>query len=313
MTMQQIQYYLALMQYRNFSIAAEECFISQSSFSKQIKALEQELGDVKLIDRSGRRLKITEAGEEFGQFAQSVDREYERIRRKMKKYTEKPLESVNIGAIPILDQYGISECMYRFQDKNPEIELHMWEKTSKQIVDDFIRGDVDVAVLWENWLPEPVQNLEIYPILSDELVLAVPNTHPFAGREEVDLLEASGEQFLLMSPDTSMHRFCRQLCFDSGFIPKTMDLDVRCSTIVKLVGNGYGITFLLSQFAKEKLSPDIRQVRLKQRPSFRLVMTTRKEEKAEALQAFLEYVLSQYKRRVNDTSHSELESAAPGI
>lgn len=52
MTIEQLQYFMAIVKHRNFSIAAEECYISQSSLSKQIKALEQELGGVELFDRN---------------------------------------------------------------------------------------------------------------------------------------------------------------------------------------------------------------------------------------------------------------------
>ena len=72
MNIDQLKYFVSVVENKNFSVAAEECFISQSSLSKNIKALEEELGNIQLLDRSGKKVIVTEAGNSFYKYAQNM-------------------------------------------------------------------------------------------------------------------------------------------------------------------------------------------------------------------------------------------------
>ena len=79
MTIVQFQYILAVAQYKNFSVAAEKCFVTQPTLSMQVQRLEEEL-DVLIFDRSKKPIRVTEVGEKILKQAESIVNESERIK-----------------------------------------------------------------------------------------------------------------------------------------------------------------------------------------------------------------------------------------
>ena len=169
MTIEQLQYFMAIAKYKNFSTAAEECYISQSSLSKQIKALEQELGGVELFDRNTKKLDITYAGKEFYISADKILMEYQKMINNMKKYMDGHTEVLNIGTIPVMNHYGLTDIFFKFQEYYSNIRLHVIEANSVPIIEDFTKGKMDLAFLRDNYLP--VGDFKIFPLVDDELVL----------------------------------------------------------------------------------------------------------------------------------------------
>lgn len=86
MTIEQLRYFMALTEYKSFSLAAEKSYVSQPTLSKQIKALEEELGGIKLFERNTKQLEITDAGREFYVSAEIILTEYHRLMENMEKY-----------------------------------------------------------------------------------------------------------------------------------------------------------------------------------------------------------------------------------
>lgn len=106
-TIEQIQYFLSIKKYNGFSIAANELCISQSSLSKQIKALEKEL-DTILFDRTSRITTLTPAGEDFAIYAEKFLADYNNIILNMKKHSISKKYTLKIGTIAVLTQYGLA-------------------------------------------------------------------------------------------------------------------------------------------------------------------------------------------------------------
>lgn len=112
-TIEQIQYFLAVKQFNSFSNAANELCISQSSLSKQIKSLENEL-DTLLFERTSRSTKLTPAGEDFFIYAQKFLDDYNNIFIEMKKHSLSNKNTLNIGTIAVLTQYGLTSTLAEF-------------------------------------------------------------------------------------------------------------------------------------------------------------------------------------------------------
>ena len=292
MTIEQWQYFMAIAKYKNFSTAAEECYISQSSLSKQIKALEQELGGVELFDRNTKKLDITYAGKEFYISADKILMEYQKMINNMKKYMDGHTEVLNIGTIPVMNHYGLTDIFFKFQEYYSNIRLHVIEANSVPIIEDFTKGKMDLAFLRDNYLP--VGDFKIFPLVDDELVLVTNYSHWLAKYDEIDLKEAENEKFLFLGNNTGMYESCRQACIKAGFVPREQVLDVRSSTIKNLVANGQGVSLMMHQSIKYMDDPRIKIIRLKDPSIINLSLIVRNGAITDAVSTFIEYVTDSF-------------------
>src|SRR5512139_1451809 len=112
MEIRQIQYFLSVVETGSFTAAADEHYISQSSLSKIIIALEKEI-EVPLFDRSKRRVFLTEAGEAFLGHARKLDATYKAMLVEIDGY-KSITDSFSIASIPILTQYGITTLIAQY-------------------------------------------------------------------------------------------------------------------------------------------------------------------------------------------------------
>lgn len=292
MTIEQLQYFMAIIKYKNFSTAAEECYISQSSLSKQIKALEKELGGVALFDRNTKKLDITYAGKEFYVSANKILMEYYKMINTMKKYTEGHTEVLNIGTIPVMNHYGLTDIFFQFQEYYSNIRLHIIEANSVPIIEAFTKGKVDIAFLRDNYLP--LGDYKIYPLIDDELVLVTNHFHWLEKFDEIDLKEAENEKFLFLGNNTGMHESCRRACIKAGFMPREQTLDVRSSTIKNLVANGQGVSLMMYQSIRYMNDPRIKIIRLKDPVVINLSLIIRNSAVTDAVSTFAEFVTDSF-------------------
>jgi len=114
MEIRQIQYFLSIVDTGSFSAAADEHFISQSSLSKMVIALEKELA-VPLFDRSKRKVSLTEAGKAFLRHARKLNDDYKATLIELDGYRS-TADSFSVAAIPVLPQYGIATTVAQFRD-----------------------------------------------------------------------------------------------------------------------------------------------------------------------------------------------------
>lgn len=298
MTIEQLKYFITLVKYKNFSVAAEECYISQSSLSKQIKALEQEIGGVELFDRNTKKLEITYAGKEFYIAADKMLAEYQKVMNDMKKYTGDHSEVLNIGAIPVMNHYGLTDVFFDFQEYYNNIRLHIIEDNSTAVVDDFMKHKVDIAFLRSNFLPD-TGGYQVHPLVDDELVLVTNYNHWLAQYTEIDLKQAENEQFLFLGTNTGMRDSCMRACMDAGFIPREKTLDVRSSTIKNFVANGQGVSLMMYKSIRYMDDPRIKIIRLKNPSIITLSLIVRNEAINDATATFVEYVKDSFDKLIS--------------
>ncbi|BFL48639.1 LysR family transcriptional regulator [Lactonifactor longoviformis] len=287
MTFEQLQHFLAIAKYKNYSIAAEESFVSQSSLSKQIKALEEELG-FKLFDRTTRNIELTEGGEEFVMYSKRILQEYKEMLSRLRRYTDESKNTLRIAAIPVMNHYGLTDIIFHFQQQYPGVRVKVLEKDGSYVVQDLEKGDADLVFLRSHHIPEG--EFLIYPLIDDELVLITGQDHRFSNRDEIELKEAEDEEFLFLGANTGMHQTCIKACKMAGFIPKERCLDLRSSTIKNLVANGQGISLMMKASIEYMKDPRIHIVYLKEHPIVNLALATKEEKLSDVSRTFIEYV-----------------------
>jgi LysR family transcriptional regulator, hydrogen peroxide-inducible genes activator len=249
MELHQLRYFCAVAETGSFSRAAEQSHVSQPSLSQQIIKLEDELG-VRLFDRLGRSVRLTETGQTFLPRARAVLRELEAARGDVAEQKDSVGGSVTIGVIPTVAPYFLPERLTWFSQKFPQVRLTVVEEITPILLDQVRASKVDLAILA---LPIRGHEFEAFSLLTERLFAALPAGHKLAKRRSLSLKDLRAQPFLLLRDghcfrDTSVAacdraRIHPQIIFESG----------QFSSLLSMVGAGMGVS-IVPEMAVEKKS-----------------------------------------------------------
>lgn len=241
----------------SYSQAAEELNLSQSSLSKHIIALEREL-DVRLFERTSRRVTLSAAGEILLPYAENALALRDGITAAALEYVRIGRASLRIASIPVMAHYDITGVIAEFMRLHTEIKLTVTECESRDILHLLRAGEYDLAFTRKTGGGE--QGLEYRTFCSDQLVAVLPRTHRLAGRETVGLRELMGEEFLFLDKSTELYSLCVKLCEDADFSPKVRYTGHRPENITDLVSRGMGVSLLMRRHAEYIMNPGVAYV-----------------------------------------------------
>jgi len=190
MTITQLEYIIAVDTYRHFSVAAEQCFITQPTLSMQIQKLEDDLG-IKIFDRSKQPVIPTEIGEEIIKQARVIIHEVKMMHQSIKDRKGLVAGELRIGIIPTLAPYLLPLFLQSFLDKYPDIKIRVKEMTTEIIIEKLKAGRIDAGLL-----VTPLQDSSIieYPLFYEELVAYVSKSNAafkknYVLADDIDLKE----------------------------------------------------------------------------------------------------------------------------
>lgn len=218
MDIQQLKYFISAAAIGNFTLAALENNISQSSFSKQIMNLEHELG-TELFIRQKRTVELTPAGEQFQVYAQRMLNTYEEMLRGMESFSAFQTLPVSIASIPVFQSYALATIIFSLKQRYPDILFSLEEKAESTEVRHLLHsGRCDFAIMRTDFLEQETYN--IYPIVRDRLVAVVPDTHPLADSTQISLRQLRDDQFIMPPEKTDLRIISQNACIAHGFRPK---------------------------------------------------------------------------------------------
>ncbi len=188
MNLNQLKYFLAIVKTGSFSNAADDMYISQSSMSKQIKALETELG-VDLFKREHSKVYLTEIGAEFAKYAEMTIKQHNDMLLYLDEFATKKSNTIRFGSIPVVSSYGISAQIAQFTtnykpDVNVVIDMH--ETNQQEVMKELFDGAIDIALIRTDYLDE-VDVFDCIPYKKDIFVLVCNQNHPLSTKEAVSL------------------------------------------------------------------------------------------------------------------------------
>ena len=240
MTFEQLQCFIASVEEKTFLDAAHSLYISQSSLSKQIMKLEQELG-VMLWDRSRRKAGLTEAGNIFYQDALILLKQYSQARNRLDRFRTESQLTLSVGTLPILTQYQLTPAFRDFQAAHPGIRLSLHEVEEPELMEGFEKGIYDLVIGREAMFYGA--NCQTQLIAGDQLAAVLDSSHPLAFRSSLCLEELKDEDFIFMNPYTSIYNLCVIRCREAGFSPRILRT-ARVESILSAVLIGEGISLL---------------------------------------------------------------------
>ncbi len=169
----------------SFTKAAYELFISQPAISKHIQELEKEYG-VRLFDRIGNRIQLTQAGQLLLDHACKILGDYQSLDYEMKRLTKKSEGELRLGASTTISQYVLPETVAEFRKKYQNIRLTLLSGNSHEIEEALESGRIDMGMV-EGIKRQP--QFKYTPFMDDELVAIVNANSPLARKDEVCLEE----------------------------------------------------------------------------------------------------------------------------
>lgn len=181
MEIYQLRYFLAVVETRNFSRAAERAFVSQPTLSAGIKKLEIEL-DAKLFDRRTRTITLTEAGQRFLPRARTVIYECNAAKQEILRKTAS--QRLQIGVLRIIPVKEIASLLADFKKAHPDVQIAIKEGTSDQLHAWLEEGRIDIAL---GTAPADREKTSFEHLFNTKCVLAVAKSHPFSGRSSIPL------------------------------------------------------------------------------------------------------------------------------
>jgi LysR family nitrogen assimilation transcriptional regulator len=241
MELRQLEYFIAIAETGAFSRAAVRLSVAQPILSRQIKALEQELG-VELYHRTGRGIVLSEAGKILEQHARGVLETTAGAKRALGALGSAPSGKVTIGMPPSVGAVLTTSLVREFRAEFPKVSLGVMEGFSGHVLEWLTTGRIDVAVLYN---APRTSTLVSDPLLTDELILLGPVRDPAnAGRGEVQAARLAELPLILPSRPHGLRVLVDEFLSRIGVTPNVqVEIDAMPSTL-SLVESGIGYTIL---------------------------------------------------------------------
>jgi LysR family transcriptional regulator, transcription activator of glutamate synthase operon len=287
MEIRQIQYFLSIVETGSFSAAADEHYISQSSLSKVIIALEKELG-VSIFDRSKRKIFLTEAGEAFLGHARKLNTTYKAMVVELDGYKAN-VDSFSIAAIPVLTQYGITTSIAQFKDLNPSIRFSLEEIDGLNILPALDERRFDLAFTRHNYLNhDQYASLEIY---RDKMLVMVSKNNQYAKRSSISLKELSKDNFIVFDKVTDLYKLIMDECGKAGFEPTVFYSSHRKVSVFGLVGTNIGLALIPAKIYEYHQHQDVLAIPLEEHIECNIVLAWLKNRKLpKAASIFIDFM-----------------------
>ena len=193
MDLHALEVFCKIVELRSFSRAAEAVLLTQPTVSGHIKALETELG-LRLFDRAGRRVTPTRAGELLHTYARRILALRDEAHQAINEHKGGLKGHLTVGGSSIPGAYILPALVTAFKRAHPEVSVTLHVIDSREIVRGVIEGTYEVGMVGARF---EEGRIHYEPFTQDELVLAVPADHPWAGRSSVRLAELAGQAFIM--------------------------------------------------------------------------------------------------------------------
>jgi LysR family hydrogen peroxide-inducible transcriptional activator len=240
MNIKDLRYFLAVAELQHFGQAAEQCCVSQPTLSGQIKKLEEELG-VTLLERTNRRVMLTETGEQVAVSARRILREVDTI-HDVARSSQDPLSGkFRLGAFPTLSTYIFPSLVPKVKQSLPDLRLILVEEKTAVLIEKLRHGELDAALLA---LPVRDDFLVSQALFDDEFLLAVPPEHELATQQSIDQSVLKNHRLLLLEEGHCLRDQALEVCQLNGIAEEQDFRATGLETLRQMVKAGSGITFM---------------------------------------------------------------------
>ncbi len=242
MTITQLQYVLAVAEHKNFTLAAEKCFVTQPTLSMQIQKIEEELG-ILIFDRSKKPIQLTDIGQKIVSQAKNIVNESDRIKDIVDQEKGFIGGEFRLGIIPTIMPTLLPMFLNNFIKKYPKIKLIIEELNTDEIITRLKNGHLDAAIAATPLEEEKLKEVVLY---FEPFVAYIPDSHAMASKEEIQVSDLNIDEILLLQDGHCFRDGILNLCKNSNLSEKNHFQIESGSfeTLIKLADEGLGTTLL---------------------------------------------------------------------
>lgn len=241
MNIRDLKYIVAVAELKHFGQAAQACFVSQPTLSGQVRKLEERL-NIKLFERTKRSVRITPEGEQIISHAKEILRHVKNLEQSAQTLNDPYSGEIRIGMIPTIGPYLTPILLPAMARLLPQLQHELQENLTEVLELQLIEGGIDAA-----FIATPVQDSRLtqIPLYDEPFWAALPNRHPLAEEETIDIQDFGTEEIMLLEDG---HCFRDQVLSFCEIVLKN-ELSVKTqktslTTILALVGAGAGVTLV---------------------------------------------------------------------
>ncbi len=246
----QLRAFTILARTGSFTATAQELHLSQSAISHAMKGLEQEIG-CRLLDRLGKTVVLTQAGEQLFGHAQKILAEMESARSHLERLGKWGSSRLRIGASTTACQYVLPGVLREFKESFPQCAISIEPGDTPEMIDALRQHRIDLAV---NLEPRREELLAFRPLFTDELVFVTSPLHPWARAGRVVRSEIPREHYILYGKGSYTFQMIEDYFRkDQVVLHSQLDLG-NMEAIKELVKLGLGISILAPWTARKELS-----------------------------------------------------------
>lgn len=298
-TLIQIEYFLALARYLNFTEAAKNLYISQPSLSKQIALLERLIG-VELFYRNKRDVRLTAAGLVLLREISGVIEIIESSIEKSKNTNLSENVTLTIGCLDGIDSSKLLiPFIKKFREKYPTINIVLKKYSFKMLREKLINGSLDIAFTLSFEI-EGYSGMISNSIYRGNSIIIMDKSNPLSKRESILINDLKEEPFLAISRNESPNGFDRVInsCRRGGFTPKIEKQLPNIESILESVEAGMGVAIFDSNF-KFSNNEDIKLFKIDD-DYIDVIMTWKKENMNTGIPIFTNYLMEEIKKLNNN-------------
>lgn len=251
MDIQELLTFIKVAETKSFSEAAEALFVTQPAVSKRVAALENNL-NVKLFDRIGRTVHLTEAGIRLLPKAKRIADDLTDIKRSMSLQMDDVSGELHIATSHHIGLHRLPETLKRFQQTYPDAEIKIDFTQSEDAHRQILKGEAEIGIITLSGQRE--QSLHAIPIWSDPLKCVVSLDHPLAQMKEVDVVELSKYPCVLPHENTFTRQIAEQVFAVNGVRPQVKMNTNNLDTLAMLVSIGWGWSLIPSTVVNDQLA-----------------------------------------------------------
>lgn len=254
MNLKEQQYVCTLAKYQNLTKAAKELYISQPALSIYISNLEKSLG-IPLFERAGKQFVLTYAGERYVAKATEMLRLEQEFSEELKDITGNYSGRIRIGVQTRRSAWFLPPVIAAYEQEFPKVEVILQEAEMADLLRKNKEMELDLLLCHAQAVDS---SMTFYPLLKEQLLVAVPPSHPLnekavyvAGKpyREIDIHALNGQNLILQTPSQSLRKDVDCILTDNHITPGKIRESRNIETAMQMVAEGLGIGFNRESYA----------------------------------------------------------------
>lgn len=244
MDIHKLEIFIDLSETLNYTETAERQFTTQGNVSKQIIALEKEVG-APLFERAHRKISLNPLGRLLLPHAQEIVTHYQQMQQHLRAQLSQDSLVLAMLTIPTMANYYGFELIAKFLKHHPEVDLQLKEGEGNALVPFLKNGENHV--IFARTFSRTSTEFDLLLTEEDRFVAVLPKNHPFAAKKTIDLIDLAKEQFVALEEDTLIYQPMVDLCHEAGFEPKINFRSARIDLLLHMIERDLGLSLLMDK------------------------------------------------------------------